>query len=79
MLGIKARFMETRNLKDLYFTLKSTIQKLENDPRVNEISLFSEKDIKDQENYEKYLDNKELDELLDELSSIIGRIKLHSS
>lgn len=75
---IMDRFMETLDLKDLYLTLKSTIQKLESDPRTNELICFSEKDIEDQENYEKYLENKELEELLEELFSIIGKLKSHS-
>lgn len=70
--------METHDLKDLYLSLKSTIQKLESDPRTNELICFSEKDIEDQENYEKYLENKELEELLEELFSIIGKLKYHS-
>lgn len=70
--------METHNFKDLYLTLKSTIQKLESDPRTNKLICFSEKDIEDQENYEKYLESKELEELLEELFSIIRNLKSHS-
>ncbi len=65
--------MSKKELNELSIVLSITLQRLNNDYHRNR-SLFSDKDIEDQESYEKYLENKELKELLEELLSKIQQI-----